>query len=429
MVMFITFGKYDSKYKYIIYYILTRLPFEYFFGNLFPDNIKIKYLRRDNFPNEIIIYDIFKYLTFYLLGFLFFKIEQKNQKNLILDTPPDILKKNTSLELIYNEKTELEHFSIKPVVHYIIIYILIHKLCKYYPKFGFLGLDFWMLQIIFMWILNIIQFKVKIYAHQKVAISIILIFSTLMKILQIISIFDSDENHVYKDYHWLIPIGILSLLILLFIESFLFYKAKWYLDLKFISEKKIIEFIGIFGCFISFVASLISTFIKCGNDEFSSRVCLVSDEGDLYFDNYKVFFSKIWMSNRNPFVNIVYIIILFIKLFCTFLYAYFTILIIKNLSPEHMICSDSILYFIKKVIVFIYYISIGQLTKKRTFDTLAQLFSLLGTIIYLEIIELNFCGLNFNLKNKIRKRGQIEALKLSKEILKESENELYSDDA
>jgi hypothetical protein len=157
-----------------------------------------------------------------------------------------------------------------------------------------------------MWILNIIQFKVKIYAHQKVAISIILIFSTLMKILQIISIFDSDEKKKYKDHHWLIPIGILSLLILLFTESFLFYKAKWYLDLKFISEKKIIEFIGIFGCFISFVPSLISTFIKCGNDEFSSQVCLVSDEGDLYFDNYKVFFSKIWMSDRNPFVNIVY---------------------------------------------------------------------------------------------------------------------------
>ena len=413
----------------ILYYILTRLPFEYFLGNLFPDNMKIKYLRRDNFPNAIIIYDIFKYLTFYLLGFLFFKIEQKNQKNLILDTHPDILQGNNSLELIYNEKSEIEPFSIKPVVHYIIIYILMHKLCKYYVKFDFLGLDFWMLQIIFMCILNIILFKVKIYAHQKVAISIILIFSTLMKILQIISIFDSDENHVYKDYHWLIPIGILSLLILLFIESFLFYKAKWYLDLKFISEKKIIEFIGIFGCFISFIPSLISTFIKCGNDEFSSRVCLVSDEGDLYFDNYKVFFSKIWMSDRNPFINIVYIIILFIKLFCTFLYAYFTILIIKNLSPEYMICSDSILYFIIKIIIFIYYISIGELTKKITFDTLAQLFSLLGTIIYLEIIELNFCGLNFNLKNKIRKRGKIEALKLSKEILKESGNGLYPDDA
>ena len=46
------------------------------------------------------------------------------------------------------------------------------------------------------------------------------------------------------------------------------------------------------------------------------------------------------------------------------------------------------------------------------FDLLSQFFSLLGTIIYLELIELNFCGLNHNLKKNIKFRANSEILEI-----------------
>ena len=44
------------------------------------------------------------------------------------------------------------------------------------------------------------------------------------------------------------------------------------------------------------------------------------------------------------------------------------------------------------------------------FDFLSQVFSILGTIIYLELIELNFCNLNHNLKKYINLRAKFDCL-------------------
>ena len=73
-----------------------------------------------------------------------------------------------------------------------------------------------MIEIIFIAIINIFLFKIKIYIHQKLAISIILIFSTLMKILSIISVYNSGEYSIYFEYSWLIIIGILGFLLFFF---------------------------------------------------------------------------------------------------------------------------------------------------------------------------------------------------------------------
>ena len=62
MVCFIRLGDYDKNYKYIIFYIIIRLFYEYFLGEVFPDKMKIAFLRRENFPHSIIVYDVFKYL-------------------------------------------------------------------------------------------------------------------------------------------------------------------------------------------------------------------------------------------------------------------------------------------------------------------------------------------------------------------------------
>ena len=167
---------------------------------------------------------------------------------------------------------------------------------------------------------------------------------------------------------------------------------------------------GFWGFLFSIFFSIISSLIKCKNDEFSSHVCTVyEEESEKYFDHFLIFFHQLW-SERATLNNIAYLLILLLKLFLTALYYFFSFLIVKFLSPEYFVSSDSILYFIIKLICLIYYLATNTLKNDFIFDCLTQLFSLLGTIIYLELIELNFCNLNYNLKKNIKIRAKNEAL-------------------
>ena len=414
MVKFITLGIYDNKYKYMIFYILTRLPLEYFLGDIFPDEVKIKYLRSENFPNEILVYEVFKYFGMFIFGLIVLKLEieslftgNKTDKNKI--------GKKGEIKLIYHNNESPSLSKIKVLLLLFLYIINIKMMSFFYNILGHFGLDFWMLEIILIAVINIILFKIKIYFHQKIAIGIILIFSTLMKVIAIILIYMSEDQKIYMEYSWLCPIGIIGFILLYFVDGFVLCRMKWCFDLKFISEKKMLIRFGFLGFILFFIASLISNFIKCEEEiEFIFDFCKVYDEESSsdYFDNFLVFFKNIWLKDRTPFVNCIYIFIILLKILLSAFKYFFSFLIIKILSPEFLVCSDSILYFIIKIICLIYYVSTNSLKNDFIFDVLSQFFSLLGTIIYLELIELNFCGLNHDLKKNINFRANHEFLEI-----------------
>ena len=271
-----------------------------------------------------------------------------------------------------------------------------------------------MLEIIFVSYINIILFKIKIYIHQKISIAIILIIPTLMEISSIISVYNSDEEREFKNHPWIIFIGIIGFLILFFIDAFVLCKTKWYLDLRFISDKKMLIYLGLLGFIIFLITGLICNSIICSNNYFSDLICLVyKDKSEKYFDNFMIFFRNIWRENRTPIINIIYIFIILLKIFFSAFNYLFVYLIIKVLGPEYLICSDSILYFLIKTITLIYRIITNELNSEFIFDFLSQIFSILGTIIYLELIELNFCNLNYNLKSNINKRAEFESFDIT----------------
>ena len=80
------------------------------------------------------------------------------------------------------------------------------------------------------------------------------------------------------------------------------------------------------------------------------------------------------------------------------IYYYFHFHVIKKLGPIHSTIIDIISYCIIKL----YYHSLPYN------DIIYLLLYLFSLLIYLEIIELNFCGLNENIKIEIEKRGKIE---------------------
>ena len=415
MVKFITLGKFENKYKYVIFYILTMLPLEYFLGDNFPDEMKIKYLRREYFPNPVFVYEIFKYLGILIVGLIISRFETENI--FPVNNPSNIEKKESSMdvELILEEKEILlPNYSSLSISIIICIFVIELKSSELFYLVGLYGLDFWMIEIIFIAMINIFLFKIKIYIHQKLAISIILIFSTLMEILSIISVYNSGGYRIYFEYSWLIIIGILGFLIFFFADAYVLCKMKWFFDLKFISEKRMLISFGFFGIIVFLISSMISHFVECQTSTFSSVICYVYDEenSSKYVDNFKIFFKNIWMEDRNPFVNLIYILILLLKILLSAFHYFFAFLIVKILSPEYLVCSDSILYFIMKIITLIYYLATNNVTTDFVFDFLSQIFSILGTIIYLELIELNFCGLNHNVKKNINIRAKTESSKI-----------------
>ena len=412
MVKCITLGKFDNKYKYMIYYILIMLPLDYFLGDIFPDEMKIKYLRKDSLPNTVFVYEIFKYFGIFIFGLIFVKIEYNN--NHTIKQHPNI-ESNASkmeMELLYDQEKKYPTISVFSIVILISSYILELKLNELFCLFGLLGLDFWMTEIIFVIVINILLFKIKIYFHQKLAISIILIFSTFMKICSIIFIYKNDENRIFIKYSWLLYFGVIFFLLFFFLDAYLVCKMKWYFDFKFFSEKKLLTIFGICGSIIFFILSIISHFIKCHVDTFSSIVCTIYDAENSakYFDNFKIYFKNIWKEDRTVFINCVYIFIILLKISLSALHYFFSFSIIKVLGPEYMVFSDSVLYFIIKIICLIYFIMMNTLKTDFIFDFLSQVFSILGTIIYLELIELNFCNLNHNLKKYINLRAKFDCL-------------------
>ena len=95
------------------------------------------------------------------------------------------------------------------------------------------------------------------------------------------------------------------------------------------------------------------------------------------------------------------------RIFLSFLIKLFSLLIIQKLDPVFYISCNSLFYFITETVDNISnYLIDREFDEYNFFENLAELFSVLGNIIYLELVELNFCELNFNLKKNILNRSK-----------------------
>ena len=100
-------------------------------------------------------------------------------------------------------------------------------------------------------------------------------------------------------------------------------------------------------------------------------------------------------------------------------------MIIQHLTPVHIVFLTPFFYFFKKIILTIYNIIYGIKNDfsqsfgdngfriaKYSLDFSGDFFSFCGFLIFLEIIELNFWGLNNNLRYKIINRAEYELYKI-----------------
>ena len=119
-----------------------------------------------------------------------------------------------------------------------------------------------------------------------------------------------------------------------------------------------------------------------------------------------------WRQDRNSTINSIYIILYVIKMFLKAIIYFLGFLIIEYLTPVFYLFARWTADFIVYLIYIIYYLSTSSLNINFIFDILFLVFSFLGMITYLEIIELNFCNLNRDVKENIEQRAETEILEL-----------------
>ena len=97
-----------------------------------------------------------------------------------------------------------------------------------------------------------------------------------------------------------------------------------------------------------------------------------------------------------------------IGIIINFLFMYFYMLIIKFLTPIHIIFSNLISNFFLRIIGYIFYTKENEeITNNYIFiiDYINDIIIFLGLLIYLEFIVLNCCQLSYNLRETIITRS------------------------
>ena len=415
MGAYITFGKYNNQYKYILFYLFLSLLNQGLYGlnyfNYF-NTMKLTFFvdENENFTNYYFIRKIIiNYLGTFILAcisVIYDKIKTKRElKNASL--------RNSNHIIIIQEGNKNEENKISFLFILIIIFVWIfeEQALDIYSR-NLSHLDFWMLELIIMAKLNSIILKIPIFKHQQ----FVLYFSLIPIIIKIISIFiefeDGHKHYKYEYNLYWIPIGLLIYFTLVILKSYAIIKIKWLMDLKYISANKLLIIYGLIGTVFYSIFSFISTFIE-------------NEENNIFINIHYSFYSYyLVFRDSNKIQILVEIISSILRMILFYYMNYNVMMIIEYLTPMHIVFLTPILYFFIKVFVLIcniIYCSIRKdlsgfldskevpmIIEKFLLDFFQDIFCFLGFLVYLEIIQLNFCGFNHNLRDEIIKRGDRE---------------------
>ena len=363
----------------------------------------------------------FSYIGIIFISFIFLreKIEQEEEEDLNKEKIDQKEKPNSNLaiKLIYNKrKSYLKN------VYGILFYILIlflwvaeENLLLIYVDI-IQDLDFWFFELIFVSLIFSKYFLTKILSHQKFGMAIGIIIGSILKIFSISVTLTSGTDVFYNKYKWLISFVIIYFLLII-LRSYVNTQIKIFFDLKYISQRILLASYGLAGFIILGLTGIFTSNVPC-SEELRKYVCNFNsiDNTALYYDNFSVYYE----SGKNMAVRLIVIVLGMITFFFD---KYYSTLIIKLYSPVHVIFSFPVQFFLEKTFLLIFtaiffndnlFKEEGQV-KKFLMDESGDIISIIGFLIYLEIIELHFCKLDFNLSNNITFRAN-EEIKEIKEL-------------
>ena len=232
--------------------------------------------------------------------------------------------------------------------------------------------------------------------------------TVLLIVASVLNIYEYKENKA-NIYEYKGAFVCFSVIIIYCNLSFLIYYARIHIkiltDIHYISPYKIIISIGIIG-FVFELMLLIISFIlnsktKCHQIKYINIYCYLNSSN--YFSNYSTLNGDKNKIIHETSMSFLYLIFYFGGLICE-------LFIIKYLNPNYVLMSDNVYFEVIKLNKFFYEEFSNVNINKNVFIQfsiiqIAQFFEFIGCLIYLELIELRFCGLNKNLKRVISERS------------------------
>ena len=229
--------------------------------------------------------------------------------------------------------------------------------------------------VLFLVVLQKFILDIQIYRHQTAAF---IIFFVLDVIYIIIIILDEKLNYDIKQLIFII-------LSTFFLTFEITYEKKLLIGSSLLVYKLCI-LVGIFSFGFKLISSIITTIIESYTD--------FNDRNKIYLFNYKNYFEDI---ADNITLEII-LILVYLVLSCISNILQF--LIIKHLSANHLLITYVMFAIFNSISMKMQDIEITQLTLIFSFVLYVLLF--FASFIFLEIIQLNFCGIN---KDITFKRG------------------------
>ena len=233
-------------------------------------------------------------------------------------------------------------------------------------------LCFWPSNMFLMSLFSYFILKMKLYRHHYLSIIIINIFGLVYTITYICWKPDFVENILKGNTIYLIAEGFFNILYVLY---------KFFMFKKFIKSFEILSLQGLIELILGIIVLIITT------------TCYPK------FDNFKIFKENLEKSKEEK--------IIFCSLLLTNFFTSLTIFIILDIfTPFHIlllnILSDIISGFIEET-----YISPSKLVTVTYFILI--IISLFMVLVFIEIIQLNFCGLSTMTKKNIEERAKLDS--------------------
>lgn len=420
MGKYLSLGEINKSLLFILLMSVASVLYKYIFGFtyiecFYPMNIyRILYNwiideNKKDCPRHRVFDTFFSYIGIVIISFFFVKDKTDNKTDERKSTAgqDNTSSRNLSVVLIYNRKKSYFR-SWKARAYYIFILFLWvveeNSVLIYVDIFQ--DLDFWFFELIFVSFIYSRLFISKTPTHQKLGMLISIIVGSILKIKSIsLSLNSDDVFYARKKVRILFVFVYFAIIIA---RSYVNTEIKTFLDLKYISQRLLLISYGIVGFITLLFTGLFTSSVACYGD-LKESVCKFQYENDYYYDEVHVYCE----SGKNMLVRLIPI---FLGIIAFFFEKYFSTLIIKFYTPVHVIFSFPIQYFLEKMFLLIFsalffrddLFTQENHVSKFLLDISGDTFSIIGFLIYLEIIELHFCNLDFDLKKNIMKRSENE---------------------
>ena len=419
----ITIGKCSRYYLYILYKGLLE-----FFCNLLlgKDGSSINGMGILGFSSTLdkfnFVKSIFLYIGYIIFGIIFFiykRVDNEGTFYLLYKEEQTQEKR----KLIHNKPKKLFSTNTIKIIVLVCLAFVIHiEIKKVLYNEGFQFFNFWSLEIVFMLYFMKKYFIINYYRHHKVSVIFnTTVCSALLLTASFLPTSLSGENpgNSYDTINK--KLGsyfycILFIFIFIVLSNFYCYSRvnmKVLMQINFLSPYKIILFFGICGFIISLIASIVAYYLDYHDNLFDyfSAMKAVLDQGKIYH-----FYAEIFLlSPLYTFIN--------------FMEITFEILIIFYLNPFYVLMVNTLYYGIIELISYMTNLSSDELKITHFILTeCTEVFCCFGLSVFLEIIELRFCGLDDNISKSLIEKGNEEVRKSIHNLEDCTEDEVDDED-